>query len=198
MSGSKALRIALDLKNVPSLVRHVRNKPLPDDVLLLLQIAAGDPSAEQKALILVDRSLTEIRDAAEFFIEQILFAPEADSYRVLGATPNASMADLRRNLALLIRWLHPDADKHGERCVFIGRVTAAWEDLKTHERRAAYNARVAERVSLRPATGRARSRQSQKNFSRFASPRKVRQPPAPGYRPVGLLAQLLSLFSRRR
>ena len=51
-----------------------------------------------------------VRLAATFFIEQILFAPHADSYRVLGASPQASASELRRNVALLLRWLHPDLD----------------------------------------------------------------------------------------
>src|SRR5262249_38591623 len=45
-----------------------------------------------------------------------------------------------RNVALLLKWLHPDVDPRGERSVFIGKVTAAWNDLKTPERRAAYDA----------------------------------------------------------
>ena len=87
-----------------------------------------------------------MRQAATFFIEQILFAPESDSYRVLGASPQASASELRRNVALLLRWLHPDLDPRGERSIFIGRVTAAWNDLKTPERRAAYDAMLQSRL----------------------------------------------------
>ena len=49
-----------------------------------------------------------VREASAFFIEQILLGPDADSYRVLGADRNAAAAELRRNMALLLRWLHPD------------------------------------------------------------------------------------------
>ena len=68
-----------------------------------------------------------------------MFYPEADSYRVLGATAEASKSELRRNMALLLRWLHPDHDPQGARSVFANRVTRAWNDLKTQERRAAYD-----------------------------------------------------------
>src|SRR5262249_3277092 len=44
------------------------------------------------------------------------------------------------NVALLMRWLHPDLEPSGERSIFISRVTAAWNDLKTPQRRAAYDA----------------------------------------------------------
>ena len=43
-------------------------------------------------------------------------------------------------MALLMRWLHPDVDASaGERSIFAGRVTKAWENLKTPDRRAAYD-----------------------------------------------------------
>jgi hypothetical protein len=42
-------------------------------------------------------------------------------------------------MALLLRWLHPDSDRHEQRVVFAARVTRAWNDLKTNERRVAYD-----------------------------------------------------------
>ena len=85
------------------------------------------------------RSRDTVREAAAFFVEQILLYPGADSYRVLGARPDATYGELRRNMALLLRWLHPDRDRQGERAIFAARVTRAWSDLKTPERRAAYD-----------------------------------------------------------
>lgn len=110
MSDRMALKIAIDLMHVPSQVRLFRSRPLPDGVLMLLRIAAGDDEAECTASLYVDRSRTMVWQAATFFIEQILFAPNADSYRVLGACPDASAGELRRNVALLLRWLHPDVE----------------------------------------------------------------------------------------
>ena len=160
MSDRMALKVAIDLMHVPSQVRLHRSGPLPDGVLQLLRIAAGDDEAETSAALVLDRSRDTVRQAAAFFIEQILFAPNADSYRVLGASPQATAAELRRNVALLLRWLHPDLDPQGERSVFIGRVTTAWNDLKTPDRRAAYDEQlrhVQERVSR---SGKSRSRRS--------------------------------------
>ncbi|MGE3914849.1 MAG: hypothetical protein AB7F78_04050 [Hyphomicrobiaceae bacterium] len=87
-----------------------------------------------------------LRTAAAFFIEQVLLAPGADSYRVLGASPTATSTDLRRNMALLLRWLHPDIEPTGERSVLASRVTSAWEDLKTTTRRATYDGSLTEAV----------------------------------------------------
>lgn len=139
MTDRTAAKIAIDLLHVPSQVRLMRADPLPDDVLMLLRIAAGDGDAQQIAVGMTGRSPETVRRSAMFFIEQILFAPGTDSYRVLGADPQASARDLRRNVALLLRWLHPDRDGGDTPSIFAGRVTEAWNNLKTPERRAAYD-----------------------------------------------------------
>jgi hypothetical protein len=159
MTQRMALKAAIDLMHVPSQVRLYREGPLPDDVLTLLRIAGGDEEAESAAVLIADRSRGVVQQAATFFIEQILFAPDADSYRVLGAGPGATAAELRRNVALLMRWLHPDMDHRSDRSVFVGRVTAAWNDLKTPERRAAYDDRLrsSEKAWSRHSRGKSRS-----------------------------------------
>ena len=135
-----ALQLALDLHQVPWRVRLVRAGPLPDGMSRLLNIAAGDdPASVAAAAGALGRPLEAVHDAATFFIEQILFAPGTDSYRVLGAGPTASTGELRHNMALLMRWLHPDVAREGERAVFAQRIAAAWNTLKTPERRAAYD-----------------------------------------------------------
>jgi len=139
MSDKMALRVAIDLLHVPSQVRLVRSEPLPRGVPVLLRIAAGDEAAEREEADLTVRSRDVVRRAAAFFIEQILFAPDTDSYRVLGSASQASASELRGNAALLLKWLHPDRDPHGERSIFVSRVTEAWNNLKTPERRAAYD-----------------------------------------------------------
>lgn len=138
MSSGMALKIAIDLLHVPSRVRLYRSEPLPEGVSTLLRIVTDDAEVRAAAAA-TDRPPEVVRRAAAFFIEQILFAPDADSYQVLGAGPQASSTELRRNMGLLLRWLHPDLDPRGERSIFIGRVTAAWNDLKTPERRADYD-----------------------------------------------------------
>jgi hypothetical protein len=144
MRAQAALRVALDLMHIPSRVRHMRAAPLPDGVEFLLRVAAGDEAAQREAVKLVGRPLDEIRKAAAFFIEQVLLAPDSDSYRVLGASPYASNAELRQNMALLMRWLHPDRSGEGQHGLFAGRVTGAWDDLKTRDRRLAYDQRLSE------------------------------------------------------
>jgi hypothetical protein len=139
MSDVAALRVAVDLMLIPSRVRSLRIGPLPHGVPFLLRIAANDEEATREAIVLTGKSPETLRAAAAFFIEQILLRPGADSYHVLGVGPDATASQLRQNLALLLRWLHPDVSENAQRSIFVTRVTTAWNDLKTPEKRAAYD-----------------------------------------------------------
>src|SRR5262245_38484345 len=195
MGEATALKLAIDLLHVPSRVRPMRSAALPRDVLTLLEIAAGDAEVTRRASETSGRTQEVVRNAAAFFIEQILLSPGADSYRVLGGNAQTSTSDLRRNMALLLRWLHPDMEHNGtgDRSVFASRITLAWEDLKTAERRSAYDA-------LQSGSAKGPSRRS-----RSGSPRRT----ASGHvwggqyadrrghlerRPGGLWRSLLMLF----
>lgn len=134
-----AVRTAIDLLHVPWRVRILRAQSLPKDLSSVLRVAAGDEKALRWISEKTERRKDVIRDAAEFYIEQILMAPDADSYRVLGVRPEAPMADVRRNMAWLLRASHPDVDREGKHANVAMRVTHAWEDLKTPERRAAFD-----------------------------------------------------------
>jgi hypothetical protein len=134
-----ALQLALDLHRDPWGVERVRRQRLPSGMQLLLTVAAaGEPETEAAAVARLGRPIEDIRTAATFFIEQILLAPDADSYRVLGTGPAATAGELRQNMALLMRWLHPDVAREDEQAALAGRIAAAWNLLKTPERRAAY------------------------------------------------------------
>ena len=177
-----ALRAAIELSLMPTRVRVLRDSPLPDGVSLLLRIAAGDEAAEREAAASLDRPAQVVRSASAFYIEQMLLHPEADSYRVLGAGPKAATAELRQNMAHLIRWLHPDHNPTEERTVFVNRVNRAWEDLKTPDRREAYDRQLASRSMAKP---RSPSREKNRRYaasgaSRSGSDHAARRGVAPG------------------
>ena len=136
----------------------MRDEPLPLGVDLLLRIASGDVEAEATAITSTGRSRDLIKQAAIFFIEQVLLSPNSDSYRVLGSDSRASYGELRRNMALLIKLLHPDKDPQGQRSVFANRVNQAWNDLKTPERRAAYDEGRGRALARKPSKTRQKSK----------------------------------------
>lgn len=132
-----ALRAAFDLLAAPSRRRQLRKTPLPNDIVLLLRIVADDLEAIEACAGHVEKSPNQLHEAAAFYIEQVMLAPQADSYRVLGARRDAPSAELRRHLGYLCKWLH--SDRETARSVFLLRVTQAWNNVKTPERRRAYD-----------------------------------------------------------
>ena len=70
-----AVSIAIDLMQLPMQIRHLRAKPLPDGVTTLLQIASGDDVATRRVAVKLGWATNLIREAAQFFIVQILLAP---------------------------------------------------------------------------------------------------------------------------
>ena len=134
------LRVALDLAAVPSRRRQLRNSPLPEGVIFLLRIVTDDLGALEASAKRMQESPQKLREVAAFYIEQILLAPNADSYRVLGARRSATAAELRQNFAFLCKWLHSELCQDMARSMFFLRITCAWNNVKTPERRAAYDA----------------------------------------------------------
>lgn len=137
---SRALSLAIDGFQAPSRVHALRQSELPEDVEFLLRLVSRDAEAEREAVEVTGRSSAFVISAAEFFIEQVLFAPGADAYRVLGGSPNVDIQILRHNMALLFRWLHPDIAKLVHRESGFLRVSAAWNQIKTPDKRMLYNA----------------------------------------------------------
>jgi len=192
MNDGGALKVALDLMHVPWRVKLLKSEPLPEGLALLLRIAAGDVDAETYAAAVADRPVETVRQAALFFIEQILLCPEADSYRALGATPKATTDELRRNMAWLMTWLHPDLARQGDRSPLVARVTRAWNDLKTPERRATYDGALRMRKSAAGDTTAPRKRRRASGV-----PGRSRSLQPAGKRPPGRLRRLLGYLLGR-
>jgi hypothetical protein len=111
-----------------------------------LRIASGDAEAIDTIAAATERPASMIQQAAEFYIEQVLLDPASDHYRVLGAGPAAPTPTLRRHMALLLTWLHPDRNPSGERAVFVARITEAWDTLRNADKRKAYDTDLTRRV----------------------------------------------------
>lgn len=169
-----ALQAAIALFREPTRVRNTRNLAIPEDVSFLLRVVSRDEQAISEAVRVSQRSVDFVIAAAEFYIEQILFAPQADSYRTLGAHSDMPREKLRLHMVMLLKWLHPDAGSDEARAALAVRVTKAWNDLKTQEKRAVYDADrpdVAARALLRQAAS--------KRKARHGAPRRPPMVPRP-------------------
>jgi hypothetical protein len=168
MRCADALVAALALLEHPHVTKLAPLSRLPKGVIFLLEIAAGEAAALREACRLTGRPEAVLQQAAGFFIEQVLFRPGSDSYRTLGGDRETPSGELRRHMALIMRWLHPDLASNGaagsvlNRSLYANRITQAWDRIKTLERRAAYNRFLAaqenksslhEHVSRSPASG---------------------------------------------
>jgi hypothetical protein len=139
VAAGAALELALACHRSPARLPAVRARRLPPDLLGLLRVAAGD-EAERQSLAAASGEPPElVAEAAVFFIQQVLFAPDADSYRVLGVAPDAPDARIREHYRWLVRWQHPDRRGDAWDAVYADRINRAWQDLRLPERRAAYD-----------------------------------------------------------
>lgn len=142
MEGAKgsALEWALALLQAPGERHLLRQRPLPDGMEALLGIAAGVmPDALARAAAAFGESQARLREAAQFYVREVLFFPQADAYRVLGVRPEASFEQIKTHHRLLQSWLHPDRPHSEEDAVFAARVNAAWNQLRSPQRRQAYD-----------------------------------------------------------
>lgn len=130
----QALSAAVDLLRMPSQARKMRSAPLPPGILLLLRLAAEDGDARLDAEKITTRARESHRDAAIFFIEQILLTSSSDAYRVLGLDRTATVSEMRRHMAYLLRWLHPDRNTDPHKGRLARRVLLAWNELRTARR----------------------------------------------------------------
>jgi curved DNA-binding protein CbpA len=134
-----ALREALALLRAPQGARSGPQDRLPEGVDLLVRIVGGDAQALAAATRGTGEAASTVRDAAAFYIQQVMFANGSDSYRVLGLDPGATDEQLKSHHRRLTRWLHPDRNRDEWEAVYSERVNRAWQDLRNSERRQRYD-----------------------------------------------------------
>lgn len=125
MRKRPAIEIALDLREMPSLAKVIRKRPLPPDVMPVLRVAAGSPQHTQELASKYRRSETHIREACIFFLQQAMLFSGADSYRTLGLAPGAPAEQVREHRRWLLMWLHPDRNKDKWESALFDKVVAA-------------------------------------------------------------------------
>jgi len=149
MTQTGALYHALDLVSMPVLSRVMREQPLPPNVLEVIKIAAGCPETLEHAQELTGQHPDDLSEAAKVYLQEVLFKPGANHYRVLGVAPSAPHKEIRQNMHWLMKWLHPDRGQSQWESVFAQRVTVAWDGIKSAERRARYDRELSQRRSHR-------------------------------------------------
>ena len=138
MSDRMAVKIAIDIMHVPSQVRLVRSEPLPNDVHMFCELRRVMMRRSAAVALTVARSRPCGRPPLSSSNKSYLLL-SSDSYRVLGVSPQASASELRRNVALLLRWLHPGFGSPRGAFDFHRSGDGGLERCEDPERRAAYD-----------------------------------------------------------
>jgi len=149
-SGDQALDQALEFHRSPGFLGAIRRLDLPKDLQTVLRIAAGDSETIVQSAQLTNESPESLREVSIFYLQQLLFADEGDSYRVLGVNPDAPDEQIKLNYRWLARWLHPDRNPDEWESVFAERVNQAWQDLRTPTLRNAFDLKRAAEIEDSP------------------------------------------------
>jgi len=194
-----ALEQALTFLSRTDLIATARQQPLPDGVTDILKITSGDNEALLVAQENFRYSQEDVRHAAEFYVQQVLFAPLSDHYRVLGADPGDAEAKIKLHYRLLVRWLHPDKNAGDWEAVFSERINRAWQALRTPECRLAYDEQLSSAQlgqsgivpsrEVRPTRWR-----DNKAEARFISARTIKRLPIAVFSSLGIAALLILLW----
>lgn len=122
------------------------NGALPSGLAVLLRLAGGTEAQELDHGLAALAPESELRKAALFFVEEVLFQREASYYRVLGLNQGATAEQIKEHHRLLMRLFHPDRSTQGDerREHFATRANLAYNTLRDAESRSRYD------ESLRP------------------------------------------------
>ena len=128
MASERAIDLALDLARMPAFAPAMAATPLPVDILEVIRIAAESPDACRAAALTTGQPEPVLIEAARFYLQQILFSPDADCYRILGIRAGDSRESARTSMRWLLLWLHPDRNGRLD-AIYSERVLKAWREV---------------------------------------------------------------------
>src|SRR5215469_12905786 len=137
MEQGHAIDFALDLARLPAVALTSVAPALPPNILELILIAAACPDSCEAAVARTGQPTPVLIEAARFYLQQVLFRPEADCYRILGIEPTASRETARNHMRWLLEWLHPDRNGNSWDAVYAERVLKAWREVSNSHGRPA-------------------------------------------------------------
>ena len=129
MAQRHVINLALDLARMPTLARSSGTPAIPPNIIELMRIAAASPEACQAAVAETGEPSGVVIEAARFYLQQVLFGPGGDCYRILGVEPTASRETARTHMRWLLEWLHPDRNNNSWDAVYAERVLKAWREV---------------------------------------------------------------------
>lgn len=129
---NQALSAALALMTTRNLLEDMRRHDLPADVSFLFRILADEAGAIEMAQGMFAYSPAQLKDAAEFYVKEVVLYAQAPPLRMLGFNAMASRTEMRDRLRLLMLWLHPDRQKANWQQFYAARVLTAWRTVQSN------------------------------------------------------------------
>jgi hypothetical protein len=130
MKGVEAIDIAVEIYRKPARARSLHRHDVPPGMLKLIKIAAGTED-EVDALVGGQKSeALPVKEAAVFYLQQLLMNAGNDDYRQLGLSRGATLQDVKDHKRMLLKWLHPDRNPSAWEQVLFGRVKASADRLE--------------------------------------------------------------------
>lgn len=137
--SSEALELALALYRAPAQRFALRDRALPADIGGVIRLASGNPELLRQAAGVLCEPESVVLEAVRFYLQQVLFDPDADAYRVLGLEKNAPHERIREHYLWLQRWVHPDRRGNDWVALYSTRVNGAWNQLRNQTAREDYD-----------------------------------------------------------
>jgi hypothetical protein len=134
MRRDVAIVDALEMFRNPVQARSHAKRQLPRDMLSVIKIAAGDEATVSQWAQSCDETPDVIRQAAVFYLQQIISQSGSDNFRMLGLLPSASMEDIRLHKRWLLKWLHPDLNPSKWQAALFYRISAVAETIVQSDR----------------------------------------------------------------
>lgn len=137
--STDALELALALHQAPIQRFALRDRPLPANMDEVLQLASAMQPQLENAASRFSESEDTIVEAVRFYLQQVLFEPGTDAYRIFGVASNAEFTQVRQHHIWLQRWLHPDRRGEDWESALATKVNWAWQQLRNESSREEYD-----------------------------------------------------------
>src|SRR6185312_5977393 len=136
---NEALQAALALYRAPTERFTLSHTELPRDIGPVMRLASAPQPLLQQTAAELGEDETVLLEAIRFYLQLMLFQPEASAYRVLGLAADAPQRQVREHYRWLQRWLHPDRRGEDWESLYAPRVNWAWNQLHNERARHEYD-----------------------------------------------------------
>ena len=129
MRINSAVNDAINVYRQPSRLHGLWQHGLPDDVLLVIKIAAGDADTITSSAKSNNVEEVSLREAADFYLRQMFLHAGNSRHRLLGLELEAELGVVQIHRRWLLKWLHPDRAASKWKAAYFETISSASSSL---------------------------------------------------------------------